>query len=163
MDVQTELHQALIKSRDEILSVCDAMDETQRRAPIVDGQWSAHDLIGHLSYCEGDTLDHLTQTFKEGRPRKMPSDTSIDDLNARQAAKRKDWTYARLRAEFENTRNALIQRIDGMSESDLQFQVPSPWMNDERILSLETLIREDVLQHGAEHLAELEHDADHHR
>jgi uncharacterized damage-inducible protein DinB len=150
-----KLRSELETNRDTILQICDALSDELRRTPLADGQWSVHDLIGHLAASEGDTLDHLTQTFQEGRPRPMPPNTTVDDMNQREAAKRKDWSWARVRAEFVNTRNALIQRVAQMSESDLQFCVPSPWLNDTRILSLETLMREDVLDHANAHLTEI--------
>lgn len=155
MSGKSLLVQSLAVQREAILELCDALDDSTRRKPLGDGQWSAHELVGHLTSSEGDTLEQLTQTFKEGRPRPMPPELSVDELNRREVAKRKDWQWARVRAEFVHTRNALIQRVDGMSESDLEFHVPSPWTHDTRIISLETLIREDVLGHGAEHLEEL--------
>lgn len=159
----TRLIEDLTIQRDEILAQCDALENAARRAPISGGQWGVHDVIGHLSNCEGDTLEHITQTFREGRPRPVPPDFDVADNNARESEKRRPWSWERVRAEFVNTRNALIQRVDALNESDLQFQVPSPWVNDARIISLETLIREDVLEHGREHLEELKQYAhDHH-
>ncbi|MBI4673458.1 MAG: hypothetical protein HY741_17535 [Chloroflexi bacterium] len=40
----------------------------------------------------------------------------------------------------------LIQRVDGMTESDLQFRVLGAVVNNARILSLETMRLEDVLE-----------------
>jgi hypothetical protein len=150
-----DLRAALAEQRDELLKLCDAMGDILRRTPLDAGQWSVHDWIGHLSYWEGNTLDQITQTFKEGRPRPILPDATDDEINEREAAKRKTWSWERVRAEFVNTRNALIQRVDALSESDLQFSVPSPWLNDTRMITLETLVREDVRDHGTAHLAEI--------
>lgn len=151
---RSTLSAELTAQRDEILAECDALDDAARRAPIGSGQWGAHDVVGHLSSSEGDTLAQITQTFREGRPRPVEPGF-VEASNASESEKRRSWSWERVRAEFVNTRDALIQRIDGMSESQLGFQVPSPWVNDARIISLETLIREDVLEHGAEHLEEM--------
>lgn len=152
---KTTLLEELTAQRDEILAQCDALDEAARRAPFGGGQWGAHDVVGHLSSSEGDTLEQIMQTFREGRPRPVEPGF-VEASNASESEKRRAWSWERVRAEFVNTRNALIQRIDGMNETQLEFQVPSPWVNDTRIISLETLIREDVLEHGAEHLEGLE-------
>ena len=151
----------LTAQRDEILAVCDGMSEAARTAVITPEGWNTQDFIGHLAFWESTTLDHLTQTFKEGRPQPMLPVELDNDLNGREMAKRKTWTWERVRAAFVNARNALIQRVEGLSETDLEFQVPSPWINDERIYTLESLIREDALGHGQEHLADIKRAHDH--
>lgn len=150
------LLQELTTQRDEILALCDGMSEAERTAPFTPEGWNAQDFVGHLSDSEQLTLHQIGETLTDGRPTPLPPATVIDALNARARAERATWHWQRIRAEFVNTRNALLQRIDGLSASDLEFQVPSPWVNDTRIITLETLIREDVLEHGQEHLAELE-------
>lgn len=150
------LLQELMAQRDEILAVCDGMSDAERTSPFTPEGWNAQDFVGHLSDSEQLTLHHIGETFKQGQPTPLPPDTVIDEMNVRARAERAAWNWQRIRAEFVNTRNALLQRIDGLSASDLEFQVPSPWVNDTRIITLETMIREDVLEHGQEHLAELE-------
>jgi len=145
----------LTVNRDALLTLCDGLTEKEIQNVVVVDRWAIQDLVGHLSYWEHQTLNHLRETFKEGKPRPMPPNGTDDNINGREADKRKGWSWQRVRAEFEHTRNALIERVHALSESDLQFNVPSPWVNDERFISLETLIREDVLGHGQEHLDEL--------
>lgn len=140
--------------RDGLLSFCDALTDTQRTATVTDEGWNIQDFIGHLSFWEQQTLNHLRDTFKNGRPTPFPPDASDDDINGRAMTQRQEWSWERVRAEFENTRIALSERIDGLSESDLQFYVPSPWVQEARMITLEGMIREDVLEHGQEHFAE---------
>lgn len=118
--------------------------------------WRVQDILGHLSFWEHQTVDHIRQTLTEGQPRPMSASETGADINGREVTRRKDWTWQRVRAEFENTRNALIQRVRGMSDSDLGFYVPSPWINDARFLTLEQMIREDVLKHSQEHRSQVE-------
>lgn len=145
----------LTAQRDAILALCDALTDAQRAQRLTPEGWTAQDFIGHLSFWQQFTLNCLRDTAKNGRPAPLPPDSIYDDLNGRAAAQRKDWTWQRVRAEYVNTINALIERISAMSDTALQFTVPSPWVNDTRILSLETMLREDVLKHGEEHLQEL--------
>lgn len=147
--------QELVAQRDEILAVCDGMSDAERTTPFTPAGWTAQDFVGHLSDSEQLTLHQIGETLKQGRPTPLPPETVIDEMNARARAARATWHWRRIRAEFVNTRNALLERIDGLSASDLEFQAPSPWVNDTRIITLETMIREDVLDHGQEHLTEL--------
>ncbi len=151
-----ELVAALEANRDNLLALCDHSSDSVRKTPFAEGQWSIQDLIGHLSYWEQQTLNHIRETFTEGRPRPMLRDSLDDDINAREAEKRRGWDWHRVRAEFENTRGALVQRVNALNESDLQFYIPSPWVNDQRMIPLETLICEDVVEHGEAHRREIE-------
>lgn len=151
----SQLSSDLTTQRDAILALTDALPDAQRAAPLIPDGWGVHEIIGHLSFWQQFTLNCLRDTAKDGRPAPLPPDSIYDDLNGRAVAQRKDWTWHRLRAEYANTMNALIERISAMDDPALQFTVPSPWVNDTRILTLETMVREDVLKHGDEHLQAL--------
>lgn len=113
-------------------------------------------MLGHLSYCDQEILTFITQTLKQGFPTPIPPNTTIDELNRRHAAKRKRWSWERIRSEFANTRGALIARALDLKDSQLALFVPSPWPNDAgKFFSLEGLIRDGVLDHASEHRAEL--------
>lgn len=152
---RTELLAELVTQRDALLNFCDGLSDTQRIEPITAEGWNVQDNLGHLAYWESVTLEHLAQIFKQGRPQLQTPDANETEINARERAKRQPWQWARLRAEFENTRNALIARVDGLSENDLQFFTPSPWSENAPLLTVETFVRQDVLRHGSEHLGEL--------
>lgn len=148
---KTSLIAALKTQRDLILNYCDSLSTEERTKPQSHEGWSLHDSVGHLSFWEHQTLNHLRDTFKQGYPTPLPADSLDEDLNARAVAQRRSWSWQRIRAEFQNTRTALIDRITALSETDLQFYVPSPWANDTRILTLAELIQEDVLEHAESH------------
>ena len=151
----TNLVLDLTTQRDAILALYDSLSEAQRTAPRTAEDWTIQDMMGHLSFWEQFTLDCIRDTFKQGRPTPLPPESLTDDLSGQATAQRKDWSWQRIRAEYYNTHNALIGRINALSESELQFYVPSPWVNDARIITLETMVREDVLGHGQEHLVEI--------
>ncbi len=150
MNEKTLLAQVLTAQRDALLNFCDALSDAQRTAPITSEGWNVQDNLGHLAYWESVTLEHLSQILKQGRPH-PPPDANETDINAQERAKRQTWQWTRLRAEFENTRNAVIERVNGLSERDLQFFTPSPWSNSAPMLTVEALVRDDVLEHGREH------------
>lgn len=144
----------LIAQRGTILSFCNALSDAERAKSLTAEGWRVQEFIGHLAYWEQFALDCIRDTFKNGRPALLP-ESPDDDINGRAAAHRKNWSWQRVRTEFSNTRQALIERVEGLSESDLEFYIPSPWDNDTRIITLETLLREDVLEHGQTHLTDM--------
>lgn len=146
----------LIGQRDALLALCDALSDAARVFPLAGGEWSVAALVGHLSYWEQQTLGHIRDTLNKGRPEPMPPDSLDDDLNARAAAHRAGWPWSRIRGEFYDTRSALANRVLGLDESTLAFYIPSPWVGDSRIITLETLIRKDVLVHAQTHLDEIQ-------
>ncbi len=77
-------------------------------------------------------------------------------INAREAAKRRDWAWARTRAEFENVRAALIGSVNRLSNTELAFQVPNPWRNEHRFYSVGQMIKEDAIGHCREHTEQIE-------
>ena len=156
------LAQELTAQRDVVLSFCDALSDAQRTAPITPEGWNVQDNLGHLAYWESVTLEHLSQILKAGRPHPPPPDANETNINARERAKRQTWEWKRIRAEFENTRAALIERVNGLSESTLQFFTPSPWSINGPIVTVETLVRNDVLEHGREHLEAFQKAYDYH-
>lgn len=151
-----ELLAELAQDRDWWLRLLDRIEGGRLERAAVSDVWRERDILGHLSFWEHQTLDHIRQTLTEGLPHPMSASDTETDINGREVTKRKDWTLQRIRAEFENIRNALIQRVGELSESALGFYVPSPWVNDARFLTLEQMIREDVLQHSQEHRMQVE-------
>lgn len=157
MDTKTELIEALGLNRDELLSVLADLDETEITMPRVVGEWSIKDVVGHIAYWEQVIHDHVRESFAEGRPRPASISETDDAINARESAKRSQWKWQRVRAEFENARRALIERVERLSESELSFVVPSPWRGDERFYSVAEMIEEDAIGHCREHTQQIAH------
>jgi hypothetical protein len=136
-------------------AIANVPEEEIVSVPVI-GVWTIKDAVGHIAYWEGVILDHVRQSYREGRPRPMTGDESDDVINAREAAKRKDWPWARVRAEYANVRAALIDYIQHLSDSDLALQVPNPWWNEHRTFSVEQMIEEDAVGHCREHTEQIE-------
>ena len=113
---KSQLVTDLTAQRDAILSLYDSLADAERTAPRTAEGWTMQDMLGHLSYWEQFTLNCLRDTFKHGLPTPLPPESLTDDLNGRATAQRKDWSWQRVRAEYENTRNALIGRIDALNQ-----------------------------------------------
>lgn len=153
--MKTDLIYKLTTNRDELLNlILDLSAEQLTTIPIIE-EWTIKDIVGHISYWEQVIHDHVRESYTEGRPRPMSNDESDDAINARESAKRRNWSWQRVRAEFENTRRALIERIESLSESELAFQVPNPWWNEKRFYSVAQMIEEDAIGHANEHIRQI--------
>ena len=153
--LKTNLLAALGENRDQLLAVLEGLNEAELTTIPVVGEWTIKDAVGHISHWEQVIHDHVRESYSEGRPRPMPADETDEVVNPREAAKRKNWPWARVRAEFENTRRALIERVEGLSELDLSFQVPNPWWNEQRFYSVAQMIQEDAVGHCREHMEQI--------
>jgi len=154
--MKTQLVEKLTHNRDELFSALAGLSEEQiTKIPVV-GEWTIKDAVGHIAYWEGIILDHVRQSFTEGKPRAMSPAETDDVVNPREAAKRKNRTWARIRAEFEHVRGALIAQVQGLSETDLEFQVPNPWWNETGFYSVAQMIDEDAVRHCREHTEQIQ-------
>lgn len=151
---RVELLAELRASRDDLLSSLDGLTEDQISNHPIAGDWTIKDVIGHLSYWEQVILIFVRETFTQGKPSKLAQADPDPDINGREAAKRKSWKWQRVRAEFENTRRALTERVNNLTDAQLAFQIPDPYEGDETFVSVTQLI-DEANRHSAGHLAEI--------
>ncbi len=154
--MKTELMAKLAANRDHVLNLVDGLREEEITSVPVIGEWTIKDAIGHVSYWEQVIHEHVRQAIREGKPRPQTRDELDDIANPRQAAKRKDWSWARVRAEFLDTRNGLIAHLETLTEIELMAQVPSPWWGEQRFYSVGDMIESDTLGHANEHVEQIQ-------
>jgi hypothetical protein len=154
--MKTDLLDKLAHNRDELLTLVADLNEEQITTLPVVGIWTIKDAVGHIAYWEGVILDHVRESYAEGRPRPVSSAESDDAINEREAAKRHDRPWTRVRAEFESVRAALIGKVESLNESELAFQVPNPWPNETRFYSVGQMIEEDAIGHCREHMRHIQ-------
>ncbi len=153
--MQAELIDKLTADRDALFDVIGDLTEQQIITVPVIGEWTVKDAVGHIAYWEGVILDHVRQSFTEGRPRPQQPDETDKTVNPREAARRKDWSWSRVRAEYENVRGALIDKVNRMSDAEFTFQVPNPWLGENRFYSVGQMIEEDAIGHSREHTEQI--------
>lgn len=149
--MKTELMEKLTRNRDELWKAIEGVGEDHIASVPVIGEWTIKDAVGHISYWEGVIHDHVRESFAEGRPRPLREDEDEHIVNPREAAKRKDWSWARVQAEFENVRGELLREVERRSESELGLQVPVPWPGEDRFYSVGQMIEEDAIGHCRAH------------
>lgn len=153
---QAELVEKLAHNRDELLNALATLSEEHINKVAIVEQWTAKDIVGHIAYWEQIILDHVRESFTEGKPRPVSPKDPEEKINARESKKRKGWKWTRVRAEFEHTRQALIDRVKNLSEMELGFIVPNPWWDhQDEFYSLGEMIQDDALSHSAEHIAQI--------
>ena len=152
---KSELVAKLAANRDELLRLFDGLTEDQLTTMPVVGEWTIKDAIGHVSYWEQVIHNHVRESYAEGRPRPMRDDEKNEVVNPRQIAKRKNWLWQRVRAEFENTRRALIERVESLSETELELVVPNPWWGETGFYSVGAMIESDAIGHAREHIEQI--------
>jgi hypothetical protein len=153
--MKSELIAKLTANRDELLNLFADLSEQQITTLPVVGEWTIKDAVGHVSYWEQVIHDHVRESYAEGRPRPMHDDETDDIVNPREAARRKSWSWQRVRAEFENTRRALIERVESLSETELALQVPNPWWGETNFYSVGKMIESDAIGHAREHIEQI--------
>jgi hypothetical protein len=154
--MKTELLDKLARNRDELLALVDDLQPEEIAGTHVIGEWTIKDAVGHIAFWEGVILDHVHESYTEGRPRPMRDDENDDILNPQQVAKRKSRPWLRIRAEFVNVRAALIAQVASLTDTDLSFQVPSPWWHENRFYPVGQMIEEDAIGHCREHAEQIE-------
>ena len=153
--MKIELVAKLEENRDMLLNLFTNLTEEQIiMAPII-GEWTIKDAVGHMAYWEQVIHDHVRESFAEGRPRPMRDDETDEIVNPREANRRKDWSWQQVRAEFVETRRALIAHVERLSEDDLALGVPSPWWGEKRTYAVGEMIESDAIGHCREHIEQI--------
>lgn len=94
-----------------------------RRKPGVCGNWSLHDLMGHLAYWDQEQAAEL-RAIAAGEPF---VEESGDDVNAREVAKRADWPWENVMAEVAATHDELVPLLLNPGESKSQYFIHEHW------------------------------------
>jgi hypothetical protein len=151
-----ELANKLALQRDEVLNITNAQSEVRIAKTHITAEWTIKDVVGHISYWEQVTLDHVRESFTQGRPRPMSPKDPEAHINSREAKRRKGWKWSRVRAEYEKTCTALIERVKGLGEMELGYIVPNPcWSHQNEFFSIAQMIEFEAIAHGAEHIVQI--------
>ena len=88
--------------------------------PGVTGDWSARDIIAHVTWWEEEALKHLPRILAGGRPpRYSTTYGGIDSFNAQMAEQRRDLTLAEVLRQRDATHRRLVEYILSVPEDQL--------------------------------------------
>jgi hypothetical protein len=93
--------------------------EEELLQPGVEGEWSAKDLMAHLSFWEKRMVRWSTEALS-GPSFELPAGNEmVDQINARVYEENKDRPLAEVRTEFETSYRQALRTIEATPEADL--------------------------------------------
>ena len=128
-------------------------DDALTKRPIIEW-WTIKDLMGHMAMWEQVAIKFIAEYRQDGLPKilGMDNDAAINVYNKREATIRRDWSLARVRAEFDTAQRDLVAAIESLSDADLIKPLPAPWGKGD---NLEKLIAINSYQHNPEHIEQI--------
>ena len=93
------------------------------------GTWTAKDVLAHLAAIDLAALNALRQSVK-GEDVTWPWDSypDGDSYNAAEVAKRRDWSFAQVRAELDQTHHDLLAELEKLPDSWDEDESPIGWL-----------------------------------
>lgn len=131
----------------------DIPDDVMTTRPVVDW-WTPKDVLGHVAMWRRVAIQFIDEYRRDGVPVPLGlnDDAAIDAYNKRGAAQRRDYTLARVRAEFDASLRDLIAAVEQLSDADLSQPLPPPWNEG---ITLERLIAVNSYEHEPEHVDQI--------
>jgi hypothetical protein len=151
---RAEILKTIKEQHTQLLAALEGIpEETIVKRPVVEW-WTIKDLLGHIAMWEQVAIKFITEYKQDGVPKMlgMNDDAAIDKHNKREATIRRDWSLARVRAEFDAAHRGLIAAIETLSDAGLVRQLPAPWGQGD---TLEKLIAVNSYQHNPEHIEQI--------
>ena len=147
--------QELIETLDFSRAVFDELLENVPEAAVVrpgpNGEWSAKDVLAHLTAWEAEMVRALAQLRQGLRPEYFTRKTPVDALNEQFYRDSKDRPLERVLADFEGVREQLLRQVERFSPAELD----APPKSVKTSQSLRQLILSETLEHEQEHLPDL--------
>lgn len=144
-------------ARSRIMELVDPLDERQMRTrtELGAGSWSVKDLLGHLAGYE----EQATALATGKKPRfDFSSFGSVDERNAADIERKRNWSVQRVSADLEAMRSRLIAAIDSMDDEGWVTRVPTRTGTSALALLLGKLLvggRHGFFAHDLAHLNDL--------
>jgi hypothetical protein len=148
----TSLLRALAKStRKELLTVAALAPEDERDSRALYDGWTLKDVLGHLSDWERWGVEALRQFMTNGRELQLDFEGEIGAWNQAHVTVRRQQSWARVRADFHDVRQALLTRVDELGQQEWERTLAGPWGRDHTVTQWVLL----WLAHEREHAAAL--------
>lgn len=108
----------------QVVALVSDVPADRRTVTGVCGVWSLQDLMGHLAYWDQEQAREL-QALANGEP--FVADEG-DDINAREAARRRSWTWDDVMSEVANTHDMLVPLLIEPGEERVQYRIHEHWL-----------------------------------
>jgi len=138
----------LVEARAELMALLDSADPRRRDAPDLVGEWSARELIAHLGYWAGHSVE-VINAVESGRADEMAlGEPSVDDRNETVARVARQTDLPTVKKREAASVQALVDRLTVLDPTLLDQVLPDG-------ASLADGIREDGSVHYREHAEQL--------
>ena len=149
-----EILEELARIRAELLDAIAGLDEAALDRRSVVGEWSIKNVLAHIAAWEAWVVQALPARLATG---KTPEDFRAriqdeDRFNAEEVAEREELTPSEQLIELERTREALLAELRSLDTA--AWERRGPW--DTWQGTLAEYLRESLVGHEQEHLADLQ-------
>ncbi|MBI5304073.1 MAG: ClbS/DfsB family four-helix bundle protein [Chloroflexi bacterium] len=150
-----EILRATKREHEKFLAcITDIPDDVIAHDRVIDW-WSLKDVLGHVTFWYLVATKFLREYQQNGVPQPLGlDDPGIDALNHREAAMRRDYSLARIRAELDAAYHDLLAETERLSDAEVNKILSAPWNPDEQV-TLERLIAVNAYGHLPEHIEQV--------
>ncbi len=120
---------ALAAARDELLATIALVSAGERESRLVCGRWTLKDVLGHVADWEWLGVDGLRQ-MAAGQAPQVEQVEDLDAWNRAHVETRRHQPWEAAWDELHAVRRALLEVLEGMSQTHLERSFPSPWGPD---------------------------------
>lgn len=149
---RSELIQKLDTARNSLLAAIDGLTEAEMTTQAITDSWTIKNILAHIAAWDAEAAYAIRILATEKTPhfnyRIDPKD-DFREWNAQQVRKRRGMRVAQVLAELSDTRQKLIEIVEGLEESQLTWFGHVPWGWS---ASVEELIQVQA-EHDADHAA----------
>jgi hypothetical protein len=135
-----------------VSAVAGIPDDVMTTRPVIDW-WTLKDILGHVAMWQRVAIKFVDEHERQGAPTPLGlDDAGVDAYNKRGAAERRDYTLARVRAEFDASTRDLVTAVERLTDAQLNAPLAAPW---ESWVTLERLIAWNSYEHVPEHIEQI--------
>lgn len=135
-----------------VSAVAGLPDDVMTTRPVIDW-WTLKDVMGHIAMWERVAIKFIGEYQRAGAPTPLGlDDSALDAYNKRGAAERRDYSLARVRAEFDASSRDLVAAVELLTDAQLNAPLAAPW---ESGVTLERLIAWNSYEHVPEHVEQI--------
>jgi hypothetical protein len=99
-----------------LVAALEQVPEGRVSEPGIVGDWSAKDLMGHITTWEEKTVEAFQRFVAKGKATVYVSMKTVDAVNAREVKRKRSLPYAEIRASFYQTHQRLMTFLQGLPE-----------------------------------------------
>lgn len=109
----------------KLVRVISQIERSRMTETKVTGSWDVKDIIAHISAWNWEIIRQVDDVLVNRKPWYV--DMNEVNFNKREVEKRKSWSIDRILEEWDESFEALIQRIEQLSDSEWSFQADFNW------------------------------------